>query len=164
MIHDDSCLDMHGLIFETSIFHWQDQPGNYGRLKSHYRGAVASAAQTALCEPLGEIVKNLPKKSRYRGHTKPRARRRSTPEAHAKHHTHTQLMTFSISEQLSLFTWHQLRNDFSSTAIVEKKSQPMRFSKIESKRARTRAPCWHKRTKRQTYTHSMTFATGASLN
>ena len=22
-------LDMHGLIFETSIYDWQDQPGNY---------------------------------------------------------------------------------------------------------------------------------------
>ncbi len=22
-------LDMHGLIFETSIYYWQNQPGNY---------------------------------------------------------------------------------------------------------------------------------------
>lgn len=35
-------LDLHGLIFETSICYWQDQPGSPGRERRRWRAAAAA--------------------------------------------------------------------------------------------------------------------------
>lgn len=35
-------LDMHGLIFETSICYWQDQPGSWNREKAEKKATLPS--------------------------------------------------------------------------------------------------------------------------
>jgi len=38
----DSYLHLHGLVLETSIYHWQDQPGSYRRKCKHSRDIFRS--------------------------------------------------------------------------------------------------------------------------
>ena len=38
-------LDMHGLIFETSIWYWQDQPVNYSQLSETERSSVQTPSR-----------------------------------------------------------------------------------------------------------------------
>jgi hypothetical protein len=47
-------LDLHGLIFETSICYWQDQPGSHSQLRCLYLGTLSKQQPGTSPIPSGE--------------------------------------------------------------------------------------------------------------
>ena len=54
-------LDLHGLIFETSICYWQDQPGSPGETRAAGTWAGAPRAGTVVCRAPAAVRRSAPK-------------------------------------------------------------------------------------------------------